>query len=132
MINEINRANLTDLKAAIIAALSGVEASYGVKFNFVGGNFTPTDAKLKLQVAIKTASGEVQTSELSALKTFATSIGLPEDILSRTITLNGSAYHVVGYKSRCRGRNNMQIKRVRDGKGFVCSLDTVIRCLQTS
>lgn len=116
------------LRVHLDSALKGMNLPAGVTLQLGSCRFDPTNGKatFKLDARLPGCSKEDEAAKnfkqcgylLCGLK--------PEDLNTKTFNLNGQTFVVTGYLPRKR-KNSVAIKRVKDGKAFVTSPETVKR-----
>jgi hypothetical protein len=122
-ITAFTRPNVRQLTDAMLAALKGVEKTYGVRIEPRGGTLGPT-AVLKFEVAAVGADGVAQTIERESFTRFAHAYGLHPAWLDRTFTYRSVDYRLTGLNTKAT-RAPVLAVRVRDGRAFKFQADAV-------
>lgn len=122
----MDRKKLKELEPWIVKTLedAGIKDKFNVEARFVGGTFTHSNAKLKLEVADVGEDGSVKTAEAEAWK-IAVLDGLPEDGLGNVFQFRNRKYKVTGYKPGCK--YNIVAARQPDSKVFCFEARTAFR-----
>jgi hypothetical protein len=118
MIKQIDRQNIKVIEQAILAKLrESLGSDFGLEFNFKGGNFTPGNAVLKLEVAVKNPDGTIKTRAAEDFKLLCHRFGFKPEHFGATFTVRGTTYKITGLVPK---RYSMPIsaERVSDGRGF--------------
>lgn len=97
---KITSRTLRDMQRDAIKALKEVEDKYAVEFSFHGGNYSPDNATLNLQISTVNKSGEVQSREFTDYKRYSKSKGLKVEWLGKKFTARGKTFKLLGFKSR--------------------------------
>ena len=103
-IKEIDKATLELLKPAVLAKLNEtLGAEFGLHFSFNGGNYTATSAVMKLQIAVKDASGAVVSRERESFTKHGVLYGLKPEWLDTTFRdFSGKEFKIVGLNTKRR------------------------------
>lgn len=125
MITSLDRGTVREISEKVIETLKGLEAEYGVKFNYKGGNFTPSNFVFRLEAALVNPSGEVENREREDYKKYAASYGLKKEWLDTTFTSNNTAYTITGLTTR-RSKNPVTAVSSKNGKTFIFPADMVV------
>lgn len=94
----MDRDKARSIAGAVIRALKEVETQFDVSILEAGGTFSNNNFVMKLQIAEKSATGEVITREVENFKTYCRSYGLAPEDLGKTINYNNKQYKIVGLK----------------------------------
>lgn len=121
--NEINRTNLTLLRADLDAAMAQVAAKHNLSITLGSARFSPTTAKINLEVATKTEDGEAQKSTVVAFKTLARTYGLSSEDLGKTFSTNGKVMRITGLNPRSH-KYPVTVDCLTDGKKYKISVET--------
>lgn len=121
--NEITRTNLILLRADLDAAMAQVAAKHNLSITLGSARFSPTTAKINLEVATKTEDGEAQKTTLIAFKALAHSYGLKPEDLGRTFTTNGKVMRITGLNTRSH-KYPVTVDCLTDGKKYKISAET--------
>jgi hypothetical protein len=124
MITKFDRAAVRELQAAVESAVKPVAAKYGVGVVLGGARFSSSSAVFKLEVAVKSSGGVLETQEARDYRMLAPYVGLPFDTLGKTFAYGGEEFKIVGWRYRSR-RAPVVAQRCRNGKRFVFSEHTV-------
>jgi hypothetical protein len=120
----IDRKFLRNFNRDALEALEKVAAAHGVSIKPGSGRFTDSNATVKFEISVITASGEVLTPEAQAFKANAERYGLHPGDLGGTFYSNGEQYRIVGLKPR-RPKFPISVERVKDGRAFKMTESTV-------
>ena len=93
-------------------------AKYGINVSYGGGRFKELEFNLKFKLSVESSDGVTQPAK--DYRTYQSMYDLPEDMLGATIRIQGEDFTVDGFLPKKR-KNNIQITRVSDGKGFIVS-----------
>lgn len=124
----LNRDVIRDLRTEINAALAAVAAKHGLSMNAGNCSFTSTSATLKLEISTISATGEVISKTLAALRSNAKWLGLTDDHLNATFQIAGHTYKLVGYNQR-RYAKPFEIKCLDNGKTYITTKQQVYSAL---
>jgi hypothetical protein len=124
-IKQFNTANLKMLEASIDEALKPVAEKYGIQIKRLGGSFSPSDFRVRLECAVKNEDGTFETSERADFKLFAPTIGLSSSDLDTEFEYNEVKYKIIGMKTRSH-KYPIIGERVPDGKRFKFPASAVI------
>ncbi len=122
---EFNRQNVRELAGALETAIKSLEKTYGIKFNYRGARFSPSNVTFKIEAAVVGAGGEVMNKEREAYKTFAYQFNLKPEWLDQTFSWAGNTYKVTGLKTRC-WKSPVVVQDVRKNKSYKMSGQMVI------
>lgn len=120
----VNKALCQAVRNDMNAALAALTEKHGLQFTV--GNMKYTELGIEIKCEARVVGAE--SKELADLKSFMVSLRLKDEHLTREFGLDGELFTLAGYKTRSRTRP-MLIKRVCDGKEFVCSVQDVHRAL---
>lgn len=98
-------------------ALVQVAANRNVTFESLGFQYTGTSFIVKLECAEVAPDGKAQTKDRMTFETYAPTFGLSPKDLDEEFISGGERYIITGLNLKAR-RFPIQVKRVRDGKGF--------------
>ena len=124
----INRDVLTALRIDLDAAIAAVAAKHGVSMKTGSARFSSAAATMKVEIATISATGEVISKTLAALRANYKWLGLTEAQMNATIHIAGRRYKLAGYNSR-RYAKPFEITCLDNGKTYVTSKDTVFGAL---
>jgi hypothetical protein len=114
----INRNVLTAIRADLDAAIAAVAAKHGVSMKTGSARFSSAAATMKVEIATISATGEVISKTIAALRANYKYLGLTEDHLNATFSIAGRTYKLAGYNSR-RYAKPFEIKCLDNGKIYV-------------
>ena len=97
----LNKSTLKNIQTDIIAALAQIEKKYGIQVSNNGGSFTDTSATLKLNIAVKTQTGEVISMEAADFNRYAKEARFGFK-LGDTFLDGKTKYTIAGYRPRAR------------------------------
>lgn len=126
----MNAKLLKDFQNRAESALAQVAKEMGISATFGRGSYDPVggNATLKLELALISDDGTVQTREAQDWKRHAVLRGFDEDDLGKTFRSNGRDFTIAGYKPRSRKRP--VLARAADGKMYVFPVGTVLMLLK--
>ena len=124
MITKFDRSTVRGLQAAVEAALKSVADKHGIGALMGSTKFNSGAVTFKVEMAVKSAGGVLETQDARDYRRFAPLKGLPADTLGKTFTHRGERFTIIGWRYRAR-RAPVLTKRCSDGKQFVFSDDTV-------
>mgnify|MGYP003337943511 FL=1 len=124
----ITRDVLNALRADLDAAIAAVAAKHGVSMKTGSARFSSAAATMKVEIATISATGEVISKTLAALRANYKWLGLTEAHLNATFSIAGHTYKLAGYNSR-RYAKPFEIKCLDNGKTYVTTKDTVFNAL---
>jgi hypothetical protein len=127
-ITQINRQVLKALEPAVLAKLNEtLGKEFGLHFKFSGGgNFTASNAVLKLEIAVKDASGNIIDRSAEDFTKYATAYGLqPEWLNTAFRSFDGTEYRITGLNPN-RPKNCVMATNTRTGKKYVMPPSSVI------
>ena len=120
-ITKIDRTVLRTLEPAILAKLNEtLGKDFGLNFNFKGGNFTDSNAVLKLEVAVVSADGKVNDRARLDYEKLAELYDCNPAWLDKTFKVGRSEFQVVGLLTK-RSKNCISIVETRTGAKKICS-----------
>lgn len=125
MITSLDKGMVHEISEKVLETLKSLETEYGVKFNYKGGNFTPSSFIFRLEAALVNPSGEVEDREREDYKKYAESYGLKKEWLDTTFTSGGTTYTITGLATR-RSKNPVMATSSRNGKTFIFPADMVV------
>ena len=124
MITSFDPQNLKHLRTVIDQALAAVATEHGIQIKLGSCTYSGPEAKFKLQL-FTLNNGAVVDRPAEAFKSVAVYIGMkPEDLGREFRGLDGAAYRLTGYNSRCRkfpflGKRLSDLKIYKLGENFV-------------
>ncbi len=111
-----NKECLRALRPRIEEALEALGQEFNIQLSLGSATYRGSNATFKLELAEKTAGGEVQTKEMADFKAYAWMYGLKPEHLHETITYAGNEYTIVGLKQR--SPKYPLLGRAEDGKTY--------------
>jgi hypothetical protein len=99
----MDRSKAKQLRERIDHALAALGKELGMSIKTTGnGGFTATSYVIKVEAAEVGATGEVQSQEARAYRTYAPMFGLPASTLGWEFEAGNFTYKIVGWNSRSR------------------------------
>jgi hypothetical protein len=123
MIAKLDKQFLKELRDDIDAALAPLGAKHGLSLKAGNAAFSETTATFKLQVCLKTSSGEAITQERQNYIAYADTYGLKPEWLDQTFSSESRVFKIVGLLPR-RSKNPV-LCRTENGKEYVFSVELV-------
>lgn len=102
MIKQFDRQTLRAVTTAIETSLTNLAKTHGIVIKYKGGNFTPDNAVIKLELAIQSADGTAVSRERSTWTQLATFYGLKPEWLDKTFNFYGKTFKIVGLNPKAR------------------------------
>lgn len=102
MIKQFDRQTLRAITTAIETSLANLAKTHGIVIKYKGGNFTPENAVIKLELAIQSADGTAASRERSTWTQLATFYGLKPEWLDKTFNFYGKTFKIVGLNPKAR------------------------------
>jgi hypothetical protein len=112
------------LRPEIDAALAALGKKYGIQFMARNARYTDTNATFKLELNTVNDGGAVVTREQADLASLGELYGIPSEYHKDKFNIQGEFYRLYGLKTKARSKPWL-IKRLRDGKVFVCATTLV-------
>lgn len=82
-------------------ALASVAAEFGVEIHARGGTYTDGNYTLKVEIATKSETGEVNTREADDFRRYAGAYGLkPSDLFRKVTKSGGEVVQIIGLRPR--------------------------------
>jgi hypothetical protein len=127
---EVTKETLQRLRPEINAALAAVGAKFGLNISAGSARFDDLQATFKLHVTQASMEGRQQVLDQAKdeFERLARMHGMRADWFGKRITIQGVAFTVSGLNPS-RPKNCVKITRARDGKGFICSPEVLVRQL---
>src|SRR5208282_4789782 len=122
----LDKAAVITLRAEIEAALQAVATKHGIVIKAGNGNYSGTNATLKLEISVVDASGLVVNKEVAAFQRVAVMYGFKPEDLGRSFTVRGKNFTLAGFDSKSR---KFPILASCNGKMFKLEIDSVQRAL---
>jgi len=122
-ITTFDRSACREVGTRIDEALAALAADLGIQITRKGGTFTAGNFTLKIECAVKSADGTVETREAVDFKRLAHLYGLKPEHLGMTFRRMGKTYTVIGIKTRAR--KYPILCRTSDGKTYKMPEQTV-------
>ena len=120
---QIDRSTCRDIRDQLAAHLASLQIE-GAKIRIGNASFTNSQVTFKVEVALVSADGVVQTKEGENWSLYAASYGLPKDALGKQVTLNGKVCELMGIAPRS-SKYPILAKMIRGGKMYKFQLATV-------
>lgn len=121
----VTRQMIRDINADIEKALQSVAEKHGVKISLGSSSYTHTDFTTKVKVETPEAEGANKEKN----KQYAELLGLPTDIVGRTISLQGKNYEVIRLDIG-KPKNPVIIQLAGSDKTYKVSVETAKRSLK--
>jgi hypothetical protein len=120
-INQFDRQSLRALRADLDSAMAAIATKYGIQLNAGNISFTSDTATIKVAAGI-IKNGTAVTAEAKAFDQYKRMVGLGHLSVGDSITLQGKAYTITGYKPRS---SKAPVCVEHRGRGFKVSVDMV-------
>lgn len=127
-ISQFDRAACKTVEKAALEALQKVAADLGLTVRWEGGRFQSTDLTAKFKFSALTVSTGTGSGIPADFARLASQFGLKPEHFGADVVLNGTTYKITGLNAR-RGKFPVLVERVKDGKAFKLTLDSVTRGL---
>jgi hypothetical protein len=118
----LDKATVIALRAEIESALAAVATKHGIAIKAGNGNYSGTNATLKLEISVVDASGTTITKEAAAFKQLAILYGFTPEHLGRTFTIRGKSFNLAGID---RKSYKYPVLATNGGKTFKLRLEDV-------
>jgi hypothetical protein len=89
-----------------------------------GISYTDLEATGKLKIVLSTSEDNPLVKQKNAMN--AKLLGLPEDIVGSTITINGKVYEVIGFNLG-KPKYAVKIKDIQSDKEYGCTVEQVLK-----
>jgi hypothetical protein len=123
-IKTFDRTNLRALSADINAALQAVATQYGISLSYKSARFSPSNAAIKIEAAVLSASGKVESRERVDFTQYAFMFNLNPSWLDKTFKHGGDTYTITGLATRKR-KNPVLALSSRNNKTYIFPADTI-------
>jgi hypothetical protein len=131
-ISAFDKNSLNELRTDINEALAAVAEKHNIKLTTGNISYSNNTATIKVEAAVKSATGEVVNKELEALKAYGKMyLGQNFDIDKVYPTQQLGDVKFVGLNTRAR-KNPVLIKQVSTGKTYVIGTDHAERIIKTA
>tara|TARA_R110002020_G_scaffold141195_5_gene312844 strand:- start:1368 stop:1877 length:510 start_codon:yes stop_codon:yes gene_type:complete len=135
MTTQITARLMKDIREPIETALAAVSEQFGVELKLGRGSYADEYADFKLKLNLVSETGDVQTKESHAYKTFAGEKwsdleGFNPDWLFMEFEYARETFKLLGYKTRAR-KNNIALLRISNNDHVVASAKNILRALQS-
>lgn len=124
-IKTLTRDNLDTLKARLTEAMLPIAEQYGVSVQFGHGSFSPSCFTGKIEIAVISDDGTVQSKEREDFHRYCFRYGLEPSDLDKQIRLyNGRQYTITGANPKNR-KYPILLKCVDDGQRIKTTVSSV-------
>ena len=117
MITQMNRQVAKQLRAEIDALLPALAEKLGMSITTGRGIFTGNSLTLKVEFALKTKNGEIETKDAAAFKVFGPRDGFAATDLFREFVYGGKKVKIIGYRPRLH-RSRYIYQEVESGRNY--------------
>lgn len=90
-----NSTSCKDLGEIVAQTLDNLGKELGIKFNYKGGNFSPTSFTFKIQADVMNTAG-VNEAQLQQFGQFAAMFGLLPEDYGKTVKIKRSIFKIIG------------------------------------
>ena len=98
---EIDRPALREIRAALEEKLSALGSELGIDFSIGSARFSPSNATIKLELALINEDGSIETREAKDFKDYCFRYGMTPDDLGKEVTMpGGKRFTIIGCKPR--------------------------------
>ena len=118
VVRGFDKNNAATISTLAREAVEKALAKYGINVTYGGGGYKELEFNLKFKLSVESADGVTQSAK--DYRAYQGIYDLPEAMLGATIRIQGEDFTVDGFLPKKR-KNNIQVSRVSDGKGFIVS-----------
>lgn len=115
----LDKQNLQAIRKDLDMALLSVAKKYGIVLKTGRCRFTDSSAQMNIEIATVSSTGEVIDIEKASLLANLSYLGLTHEHLSKTFSIGGKNFKLVGYK-KARHVKPFGLTCMEDGRFYVC------------
>lgn len=119
-----DKATCAIVRERVVQLLAPLKEEFGIAIKPAGGSFSPGAFTMKVEMAVVSADGNVETPEAQAFRMGARMLGMEATDLGREFVCQGRRFKIAGYRARSSKRPIAAIE-VETGKQYVFEISAV-------